>query len=82
MTKSSASISTALPGVIETGCCYTMREFCGRVGWSRKEWDSARRRGLKTLKCAKRCFVLGTHAIEFFEKDAADQAKRLSQTTS
>lgn len=74
--------TASVPGVIEENALYRLDEFLLRAGWTRKSWDSARRRGLRALRSGKRVYVRGSDAREFIEKDTADQAARLAQATS
>jgi hypothetical protein len=71
--------TAAPPGLVEPGILYRMDELCLRLGWSRKSWDAAKRRGLRVLRSGKRVYVKGSDALAFIEKDAADQEKRLAQ---
>lgn len=53
------------PRGIEAGAVYPQQEFCDRMGWGRKAFVSARRRGLPVTKESRRVYVLGDEAIQW-----------------
>lgn len=67
--------ATATPALIEDQVLYRADEFCRRMGWGRKAFDAARRRGLKTHRSSKRLYVNGTDGREFIERDSANNER-------
>jgi hypothetical protein len=63
--------TTNTPGMLEDHILYRADEFMKRMGWGRKAFDAARRRGLEVLPCSKRLYVQGKKGREFVERDAA-----------
>ncbi len=64
-----AATNSTAPGMIEDHILYRADEFMKRMGWGRKSFDLARRRGLETHKSGKRIYVLGRKAREYVERD-------------
>lgn len=53
----------------------TLELFGSEMGQSRKGVREMERRGLKTVKCGKRKYVLGRHVLQFFEQLAEAEGK-------
>jgi hypothetical protein len=55
------------PTGIQAGGIYPTQEFCDRMGWGRKAFVAARRRGLPVRKESRRIYVIADEAIEWFK---------------
>ena len=72
-TPASQPPAASPPGVIETGCVYTLDEAAKRLRWRTHAVRQARRAGLQTVKFGSRRYVSGAAVIAFFESLADDQ---------
>jgi hypothetical protein len=55
------------PGVISTLEVYTLDEAKRRLRWTDSAVRSAKRRGLRLIKCGKRKYVSGQELLRFLE---------------
>lgn len=63
--------TTATPGLVESHVLYRQDEICKRLGWGRRAYDAAVRRGLPTMRSGKRVYLLGSQVLEWIQRDAA-----------
>lgn len=70
-----------LPGIIEADALYEAREFYRRARWRRHSQRHAKRLGLKVIRFGARDYILGKHALEFFERLAEQQAQKSKAET-
>jgi hypothetical protein len=80
MKRPADTIAGQVPGVIRRGELYRLREFVRRLGWGEHAIRQAREAGLKMICFGREKYVLGDHAVEFFEslagkKPHADDAE-------
>lgn len=61
------SIEHASPGVISTLEIYALDEAKRRLRWTDSAVRSAKRRGLRLIKCGKRKYVSGQELLRFFD---------------
>jgi hypothetical protein len=59
--------ATQAPASIVRGAFYPQAEFCRVMGWGRKAFLAARRRGLPVRKVSFRLYVSGDEAIDWLE---------------
>jgi len=64
------------PGIVDGNAVYRAAEFYRRMGWRRHSQREARRRGLVSVRFGSANFILGKHALEFFERLAEQQAEK------
>ena len=50
---------------------YPTEVFCDALGWGRKAFVSARKRGLPVHKQSRRLYVIGSEAIEWMKSQGA-----------
>ena len=55
------------PTGITGGSIYPTAEFCNRMGWGRKAFVAARRRGLPVRKISRRIYVVADEAAEWMK---------------
>ena len=55
------------PRGLKAGEVYPQEEFCERMGWGRKAFMSARRRGLPKVKESRRIYVLSDEALAWLK---------------
>jgi hypothetical protein len=63
--------ATSAPGLIESDVLYQQAEGCKRLGWGRRAYDAAVRRGLPVLRSGKRVYLHGAAVLEFIQRDSA-----------
>ena len=63
------------PAVVHAHELYTYDELARRLRWQEHSRRQAKRLGLKTIRFGSRDYVLGKHALEFYEQLAEQQAK-------
>ena len=63
----SAVSSPLLAGVVSTLEVYTLDEAKRRLRWTDSAVRSAKRRGLRLIKCGKRKYVTGQELLRFLE---------------
>jgi hypothetical protein len=61
-------------GSVSAGEILTLREFGRRLGLAHKALCDAQRAGLKTALVGRVKFVVGSHAVEWFRRQADAQA--------
>ena len=61
-------------GEIQANSVLSATEFRRRLGWGAKSYRAAKRRGLRTVRFARREYVLGADVLAFFGRLAEDQA--------
>jgi hypothetical protein len=61
--------STAKPKAlgITPGGISTTEAFCAGMGWGRKAFVAARRRGLPVRKVSRRIYIINDEAVEWFK---------------
>jgi hypothetical protein len=52
---------------------YLTESFCEGMGWGRKAFVSARKRGLPVHKESRRLYIIGSEAIEWMKSRGAAQ---------
>ena len=60
------------PGVISTLEIYTLDEAKRRLRWTDSAVRSARRRGLRLIKCGKRKYLSGQELLRFLESISSE----------
>jgi len=55
-------------GPIQAGTIYHIEDFKRRMGWARHAMRTAERNGLKIIRTAGRAYVMGDHALEYFDQ--------------
>jgi hypothetical protein len=58
------------PTGIRAGGIYPTQEFCDCMGWGRKAFVAARRRGLPVHKESRRIYIIADEAIAWFKSRA------------
>jgi hypothetical protein len=61
------------PGYIAPQGVYTARAFCAAIGWCRRAYRQAKRRGLRVVKAGNKEYVRGADADAFFARLAEQQ---------
>ena len=62
-----ASTAKPKPLGIEAGGISTTEGFCTGMGWGRKAFVAARRRGLPVRKASRRIYIINDEAIEWLK---------------
>ena len=62
-------------GCIEPGKLYTLRRFCAEMRWKEAALRKARHSGLPIIALGRGRYILGSSAVEFFERLQAEQAQ-------
>lgn len=66
------------PGLIESHTLYRQDEICKRLGWGRRAYDAAVRRGLPVMRSGKRVYLHGAAVLEWIKSDSAARAQAQS----
>ena len=61
------AIAKHRPTGITGGSIYPTQEFCDRMGWGRKAFVAARRRGLPVRKISRRVYVVADEAVAWMK---------------
>jgi hypothetical protein len=64
------------PVGIQAGGIYPTQEFCDRMGWGRKAFVAARRRGLPVRKESRRIYVIADEVIAWMKSQPATGAAK------
>jgi hypothetical protein len=70
--------TTSAPGLIESHVLYRQDEICKRLGWGRRAYDAAVRRGLPVLRSGKRVYLHGSSVLEWVKSDSAARSLALN----
>jgi hypothetical protein len=62
------------PGFIEPGALYLAEEAGHRLRMGASAWRSARRAGLRIVRCGRNNYVFGDDLIAFFRRVQSSQA--------
>jgi hypothetical protein len=62
-------------GVIRRGELYRLRAFIREMGWGEHALRQARVAGLKMISFGREKYVLGDHALDFFERLATQPGR-------
>jgi hypothetical protein len=62
------------PTGIQAGGVSTVEGFCGGMGWGRKAFVAARRRGLPVRKASRRLYIVNDEAIAWLTNQTAKQS--------
>jgi hypothetical protein len=56
---------------IKPGGISTTESFCDGMGWGRKAFVAARRRGLPVRKISRRLYIINDEAVEWLSQQSA-----------
>lgn len=71
-------MATTTPGLIESHVIYQQAEYCKRMGWGRRAYDAAVRRGLPVMRSGKRVYLHGAAVLEWLQRDSAARSAALT----